>query len=223
MSQENEIKNVWGVKKIPKFPGCDDPGEVVIFLFKQFGNIFVDIGANRGFYTIRLAKNWKKLYAYEPFFSSAREIERLARINNLKNIIVRNKALSNKEGFQEFYLSPRGDKCHSLLPVGERTIKVPCSTLSKEFPKTKIDLIKVDTEGSEFQILEGAEKIIQNIKAWIIEVHDLKEICREFAIVKGKFEDRKKTMERYLQELGYRTLWIKDKIIYAWREKSEQS
>lgn len=216
MSQESKKKR----KKIPRFPGCDDPGEVTLFLLKQSGNIFVDVGANIGFYTIGLAKNWKKIYSFEPFSNTAKILKSLVEKKKLRNVEVRIKALSNQEGEKTFYLSPRGDKCHSLLPVGEKRIPILCSTLSKEFPETKIDLVKVDVEGSEFEVLEGAEEIIENIEAWIIEVHDLEEICGRYVKIEETFQERKRAIEEYLRELGYETEWISNKVIYGRRKRN---
>lgn len=198
----------------------DDEQEVKDFLLKQKGHTFVDIGANTGFYTINLASSFKRVVAFEPFPLSADVIRKQVIESGLTNVEVYDVALSNKRGRIEFYLSPRGHKCHSLLPVGNKTINVEVSTLADELPYAKIDLVKIDTEGNEFEVLEGTRGIIHNINTFIIEVHDLKEICGNFAEVRGSFEERCKEMESLLKEYGYKTKWITvNNVIYAWREE----
>jgi len=198
----------------------DDKPEVKKFILAQKGKIFVDVGANTGFYCLRLSRNFEKIYAFEPMPGTAQYILDVLSRENIKNIEVREKAISNYVGGTSFHISPRGHKCHSLMPVGLKEIRVLCSTLSRELKNEKsIDLVKVDVEGSEFEVLEGADGIIRNIKAWVIEVHDLKEICGMFAVVRGTFQDRKDDMEETLQKYGYKTKWLNNKTIYAWREK----
>lgn len=201
------------------FGHSDDHPKVKEFILEQKGKVFVDVGANTGFYALNLADSFERIYAYEPYRGSSRYMKRIKQLHKLNNVEIREIALGNKIEMKKFFLSPRGAKCHSLLPVGKVTIKVPCSTLTKEFDKTEIDLVKVDTEGNEFEVLEGAKAIIKYIKAWIIEIHDLREICGSFAVVKGNFLDRCKEMENLLKKLKYKTKWIrKNKVIYAWRE-----
>jgi len=206
-----------------KYGHSDDLPKVTKFILGQKGKVFIDIGANTGFYALNLAKSFKKIYAYEPFRKTALYVQWIIRREDLSNVDLRISAVSNKSGNREFFISPRGPKCHSILPVGNNSILIRCVTLASEFPNTEIDLIKVDVEGHEFEVLEGARKIIKNIKAWVIEVHNLKEICGKFAKVKGKVEDRYQEMERLLRDLGYEVKWITTgNVIYAWREEDEK-
>ena len=41
----------------------------------------------------------------------------------------------------------------------------------KEFKKKKIDLVKIDVEGYEIEVLLGMEKILDNTKMIMIEIH----------------------------------------------------
>lgn len=202
-----------------KFGHSDDRPPVKDFLLEQEGGLFIDIGANTGFYTFNLAGNFEKVIAYEPFFANVDYMEMIRQRYKFENVEIRAIAIAARNGHMEFFLSPRGAKCHSLLPVGMRSVKIPCKTLAREIPNEKIDLIKVDTEGTEFDVIRSAEPIMGNIRAWLVEVHNLTEICGPYAEVRGTFDKRCEEMEEYLQSFGYKTKWITEKnVIYAWRE-----
>ena len=209
MSQENK----------QRYQGCDDPREVSDLLFSKKGKIFVDIGACDGFYTFRMAEKFEKVYAFEPFPAMAKYLRKIAEERKLKGIEVREYALGDEEGVKTFYISPRGPRCHSLLPVGAIKTTVPVTTLNKEFPNIQIDLIKVDVEGAEFQVMLGAREIMGNVKEWVIEVHNLENILRGYGEADKKHSERKEIMEKILHTFGYETEWITHLTVHAWRKK----
>ena len=199
--------------------GCNDPLAVTTFLNEQKGETFVDVGASDGFYTIGLAKNWKRIYAFEPYALTAKFLRMRVRKANLSRVDVREKAIIDKEGIVSLHLSPRGWRCHSLYPVGESCVETMSSTLAKEFPHEDLDLVKVDVEGKEFEVVEGAREIMPRIAAWLIEVHDLRSVCGTRIEHKETYNQRLKRMEKLMKSFGYRTRWIATKkAIYAYRE-----
>lgn len=81
------------------------------------------------------------------------------------NIRLHNKAVSNTPGF--LFLSDQGATSNSRTNEGS---KVECITLDSFFEKkSKVDLIKIDTEGHELQILENLLKYSEKINAIIFE------------------------------------------------------
>ncbi|MEM3714989.1 MAG: FkbM family methyltransferase [Nitrososphaeria archaeon] len=147
------------------------------FVKKLKGKIFVDVGANYGYYCMLLHKNFQKIYAFEPmpkFFNLLK-----SNIMKLPNVQCYRKAISNVNGTIQISYN------------GATTVET--ATLAALFPNTQIDLIKVDVEGMEWQVLEGAEPILNNIKAWIIELHEV---------------DKAKELERWFQNRGYSFKWL---------------
>lgn len=164
---------------------------------KMHGEVFVDIGANIGFYSLILSKNFRRVVAVEPHPDNAREIVRNAKEMRVRNIEVVQKAVSRSTGIAHLYQSSR-DSGHTLNPrshiASKGTLPVETITLSellKEYGQ--IDLVKVDVEGEEWGVLEGSLPIIDRIKAWVIELHRL---------------NRKSELEKLLQGKGYSCRWL---------------
>jgi len=194
---------------------CDDSKLVQDFLLKQKGEVFVDIGANAGFYSLNLSSSFKEVIAYEPGEVSADFLDSQIIKHGINNIIVKRIAITDFVGTIDFFLSENGPKFCSILPVSKNSIKVPCTSLVNEFSNKRIDLIKVDVEGAEFRVVTSALPIMKRIHNWIIEIHDLKEICGNPV---SNLEERKREMENLLKSQGYVTRWIDVKTIFASRD-----
>ncbi len=148
-------------------------------------NIFLDIGANIGYYSILGAKINPNMttYAFEPSVGARAYLSDNIRINALQNIInIEPFALSNISSNIDFYevknlkfpniYNLSGE--HNIGTKENRTYnktKVNSMTLD-EYVTLKtiksIDLIKLDTEGAESLILEGAYNSIKRFRPIII-------------------------------------------------------
>ena len=130
---------------------------------------FLDIGANVGIYSYYFKNTFEKIDAFEPLSEIT---NRLKSISN-ESLKVHNVALSNKIGELKFHIPIRNGKpIPSLASLEEqdgecevRTVKV--QTLdSYEFDD--VDLIKIDVEGHEQSVIEGAFKVINKNKPLLI-------------------------------------------------------
>lgn len=140
--------------------------------------VFIDVGANLGKYTIMMARRFKDkglVIGIEPEHHTLELLRKNIKINKLKNVFVVGKACSSKNGKSTFYLegttysggthSLKKDKHH----VGKTRIDV--ETLDSIVSRLKIkrvDLIKIDVEGSEIDVLKGAQKILRTYHPKII-------------------------------------------------------
>jgi len=137
------------------------------------GALVVDVGANIGLISIRSAKlvgNSGRVIAIEPNPKIAPFLQENVRLNGLNNVTVFQTALGAKEGVTPFNCDRRDD-CSRIIEKGG--ITVPMTTLDKVIeiePTRDIDLLKVDVEGYEFVVLEGASKSLKRTKLIYIEV-----------------------------------------------------
>lgn len=137
------------------------------------GDIFLDVGANAGFYTIIAAKQVGEtghVYAFEP---SPRELKLLRhnlQINKLGNVTIVERAVSNAEERTQFAISQDG-AMNSLLKTEHHLQKIQdwqtieSTTLDsfvREFNVASINFIKVDVEGAEKLVFEGASRILSS-------------------------------------------------------------
>jgi hypothetical protein len=136
----------------------------------------IDVGANDGYYTLYFAKGTsaERIFAFEPSSECLNELRENLRVNEMR-------------GRKEIEISPL--QIGAASSQGTTTLD---SIRSKIFPPC---LIKVDIEGYEKALLEGAaECLAMDGMRWIIEIHsaDLKLACAQI-----------------LQNYGYKVMAVK--------------
>lgn len=149
-------------------------------LFKKLvkkGMIVVDIGANIGYYTLlaaHLVGDEGKVFAFEPDPYNYSLLCRNIEVNGYRNVIPVQKAVFNKSGKMKLFLDKNNLGGHSLseanVDKGVSTT-VETTSLDEYFENTnhKIDVVKMDVQGSEMEVLNGMTNTInQNEKLEII-------------------------------------------------------
>jgi FkbM family methyltransferase len=132
------------------------------------GMVIVDVGANKGDYSLLAAKlmNDKgKVLCFEPFPENVKIIKKSIKANGYSSIRVFNIALFDKNKNIELFV---GDKSgwHSIYYKGSsgKKIRVKAMKLDDILKNNKIgriDVMKIDVEGAEFNVLKGAIKTIR--------------------------------------------------------------
>jgi len=191
----NEVFRMWRRKRnrivsrlILPYPKEE---ELILNLMKYSGDLFIDIGACKGAYSINLADNFSEVWAIEPSTFYCGILENNIRQFNKQNIKLIKKAISDKIGqsilygnprmFQNETTSPSLKQNYIFTPTGNINLPleleiVETTTIAELLKNRTANLIKVDTEGNEKQILKGAETVMSQIKIWQIEVHNWGEI-----------------------------------------------
>ena len=154
-------------------------------LIKKIG-VFYDIGANIGFYSLiaEMENDNIKVVGFEPATGPLHYFKENVKVNNLKNIKVEPLALSEKEGkitFHEIKNQKYKYLEHNLAGesnAGSKTkgrnyvlTDVNTTTLDKYVKDNhvdNIDLMKMDTEGTEHLILEQSQHVLSIMKPIII-------------------------------------------------------
>jgi FkbM family methyltransferase len=131
------------------------------------GMTFVDVGANKGDFTLLAAKmmgDRGRIIAFEPVPDNLHWLRKSIALNGYRSIEVVEIALSDSAGRALIHLGPFSG-WHSLLDTeggtGE-TIEVETQTLDAflEERGASADVIKIDVEGAELQVLKGAERTL---------------------------------------------------------------
>lgn len=159
--------------------------KIFVKLIKKL-NSFFDVGANIGYYSLLAALENKKIniVSFEPASGPLFYLKENVRINNFENIKVESLALSDSNDEITFYESKNIKYKyikHSLggtssIRKNEKLLnfvvnKVQTMTLDNYVKKNyvkKIDLIKLDTEGTENIILSKSANILKEMKPIII-------------------------------------------------------
>lgn len=170
------------------------------------GNSFIDIGANEGFFSIfasRLVGPKGKVFTIEPQDRLHAIIEKNVEINNLKNVTLIKKAISDQKGVTEIILAPDTNTGSSGFtpPVKYYSPKqtVETDTLLNIINQTgmdSIDFAKVDVEGYEYEAILGSKELFKNkrIKRLALELHP--------SVLESRGLDGKEIVN-FLLECGY--------------------
>jgi FkbM family methyltransferase len=180
-----------------------------VLIFKELikkSMVFFDIGANLGYYSLIAEKVNPRttIYAFEPFPDAIKALERNIKKNGFQKIHVVPLALSDKSGENTLYYRVIIDFPETLQLAGnnsmvnfrddrDKQVKVETQTLDnfvENLNPGSIDLIKIDTETTEYTILSNGVNAINRFRPVIL--------CE---VLPGKFEQK---LEDLFLELRYR-------------------
>ena len=129
-------------------------------LKKNNKSIFLDIGANMGYYSIMSSDyGFNKIYSFEPVPKMINRFQKHVEINNLKKLIkIIPFALGEQNKEISLYQEPTNYGGSSLFQSSQRTIeiKVKMTTLKNFIFENSIEIIdalKIDVEGYEDRVL----------------------------------------------------------------------
>lgn len=155
---------------------------VLLFLDKLRGKstVLTDMGANIGLHTFFLKSRYKDLniIAFDPSPTSWKYMELSIKYNNLHNIRLEKIALSDTNGTLDFYNWGDESSADSLKNTGRvpnvkpNIIQVPSKRLDDINDLPPITVIKMDCEGAELLILNGARRTLtENRPLILLEFH----------------------------------------------------
>lgn len=128
-------------------------------------DLFVDVGANVGSYTILACSAvGAKGYAFEPIPSTHSRLVENLRLNCLEQTVRHpNVGIGDQSG--ELLFTTDGDTINHALAEGElcaNTVSVEVATLDAVLMDDSPSLIKIDVEGFEKPVLLGAQSVLSN-------------------------------------------------------------
>lgn len=202
------------------------------------GMIILDIGAHIGYYTKLFSKLVGKngvIYAFEPEEENFQLLKENA--ENLKNVRIINKAVSDSDGFIDFWKAQNNTGHHSILSseICQEKITVPVLKLDnfiKNERLKEINLIKIDIEGGEPYAFRGAQKLLSQMHLKIImefapdnfksdtdAIDFLKNINRQFGFSINKIGDRGNPEKIEIGEMSLEKLMDKQESINLFLNK----
>tara|TARA_B110000008_G_C16962062_1_gene560554 strand:- start:1833 stop:2705 length:873 start_codon:yes stop_codon:yes gene_type:complete len=126
----------------------------------------VDIGANIGNHSLAFSKIAKRVYSFEAHPKTF-QILKFNCMNDQK-VKLFNIGVSNKKG-NLFFKNTKSYNVGGRNLNYSGSIKSHINKLDNLInPKEKIDLIKIDIEGHEYQALRGMSKILSNNKSFLV-------------------------------------------------------
>ena len=192
----------------------------IIDKFRDKNKDAIDIGVYRGLYSYKLAQNYKLVHAFEPNPLLYPYLDR--NLNKIiKNISLYNFALSNVSGETKLKLPLRSqsifqDNIEELYQLGASSIH-PKNQLSKykevivQMKKldnfeisNNIGFIKIDVEGHELEVIDGAiNTITKNMPVLLIEIeerHTQKSVLDSIS---------------YIKNIGYDCFFVKNRELVS--------
>lgn len=184
-------KKIFNGKNIFMYPQCnvstmyaytEIPDKKEIFILRDLiksdersDTVFFDIGANIGSYSISLMDICSEIIAFEPHPYTANRCKLNFLLNNISETNVKRLAISNKIGSTHFSDYGGSSTINHIVEKGSG-IEVEVSTLDKfvvdyNYSKDRTYILKVDVEGFEKEVFEGAKEFLTfyNVKGIVFE------------------------------------------------------
>jgi FkbM family methyltransferase len=188
----------------------------ILKFFAANSEIIFDVGANVGYYAIELGVvlgPTAMIHSFEPVPESFEQLQKNVLLNSASSSVLCNQyAISNSEGKLLLY-KPRisgssASSARNLHPDEEvDTVQVYMTTLDKYLLTNRIDhmdLLKIDVEGSELMVIEGALESIKKYQP-IIFAELLRKWCAQFDYSPNEVLE-------ILLPIGYRCFAVSEKL-----------
>jgi FkbM family methyltransferase len=171
---------------------------------------FWDIGAHIGYFSLLAAQALHpggQVAAFEPAKEAYARLKDNISLNPYQNISIYNLAVSHSEGEARLFLA--GDMADSSAnlynPKEDQTREeivrtVALDQFSREMPWARPDFLKIDVEGAELAVLQGAAKTIGDFLPLLLMEMEEKNL-RAVGLTKGDIRD-------FLNNFGYQAAFL---------------
>lgn len=155
------------------------------------GTVFYDIGANIGAYSLVAAANKAQVYAFEPAYQNFFRLCQNVSLNNMDSLIscfpIAFSSSTAAKNFVYLETSIGTSRCYHNKEI-DLQLNVPHQVIRKKTLIYRLDefqaqfelpcphMLKIDVDGAEKEIIEGASQILANpeLKTVLIEIDELK-------------------------------------------------
>jgi FkbM family methyltransferase len=145
----------------------------------KHGEVFFDIGANAGFFSLLASKQVGEkghVFTFEPLAENIETVRAQVELNRISNCTVVEAAISDSVGEVRLWEGPNTSTAHiGTRGYEQRVVKSVKSITLDEFVRTTRlpNFIKMDIEGAEIQALQGSDALLSgpNPPRFLIELH----------------------------------------------------
>ena len=173
-------------------------------------DVVIDVGAHIGLFSLYASQNCTKgkIFAFEPIKENYEILESNKKLNDFSNIQSENCAISNVTSKITLYQS-NDESGHSKFIQTNNPVEVASKSLNDFFKENRLEsvnLLKLDCEGSEYEIIDSLEdKYFEMTEKMIIEYHlaDSNPELLEKLKNKLKYHSYKISIEPLFKDIGF--------------------
>ncbi|MEK6855510.1 MAG: FkbM family methyltransferase [Nanoarchaeota archaeon] len=178
-------------------------------------DLIIDIGGHVGLFSILASKKAPngKVYVFEPDPENYELLNFNISANKADNIIPIKKAVSFKNESRDLFLSEENQEAHSFFNKSKNPQKITVETIAlKDFMSksriSKVDFLKIDCEGAEYEILYNCpQDILKKISKISMEYHNLNSILEKRGLSKNAPEKYNgEDLKSFLEKSGFNVL-----------------
>lgn len=181
----------------------------VVFVRREYGlpseaRVIVDVGANMGCFALFAAECCRNatVLCYEPEPANIKALNQNISINNLQDRVrAFHLAVAGSSGSKELNLVESPLNSLVVGDTSQRRLLVNCVTLSDIIAKhnlTKIDLLKVNCEGAEYEIIEHcSDNDLAKVHDIRMEYHNLSREAKDGRYLAKLLENRGFCINRF--------------------------
>ncbi len=133
------------------------------------GMVVVDVGAHIGTFSLAAAALGARVLAFEALPANFALLAAGKEANRFELLEAVNSAIGEREGWLEFFDSgPYGSRRYDAVPAEQSGIRVQATTIDHALAERdidRVDLLKIDIEGSEMFALEGMQELLAQPEA----------------------------------------------------------
>jgi FkbM family methyltransferase len=173
----------------PSFTPCVGEHPILLSLLTEVltqGDVFVDIGANAGVFTVPIAKtvgSGGRVLAFEPAPDAVETLRTAARAHGVETrITIHDLALGRQDGSTLLRDDPDhpqdSTKRSSFMPNGLPVVEVAVRSFdglveTGVVPTSTIHAVKIDVEGAEMHVLSGMRKALERSRPRMIVIETI--------------------------------------------------
>lgn len=216
--------------EVASFAEVERAEQIFYLQYLREGMTVFDVGANVGELTLLFSRfvGDGRVHAFEASAGGYQRLETVCQATMRHNVVLNHIALTDKEGtvrlhvYDGNYLSwssvasrPLEKHGINVKPVAvEEVATTTIDLYCEQQAITRIDLLKVDVEGAEFQVLLGAQRMLREKR--------VRCIAFEFGLTTLDMGNNPDDLEAYLSEVGYKVRnLVEGDPVFPGRESAE--